>query len=265
MVEEGLARFEDDVVVVTGSTRGIGAETARRFGAEGAAVVVSGRTVEDGEAVADDVRAAGGEAVFVETDLADPDDVAALFEATVAEFGGLDVLVNNAAVQTHGTVAGTTLEEWQFTVDVNLRAPWLCARHAVDHIEEGSVVNVSSNHAVETNPGSFPYNALKGSVHGLTQALAVECGPEIRANTVSPGWTRVREATTEAQREHRREVGELHPVGRMGLPEDVAGVIAFLASDDAAFVTGADLLADGGRGAVMYDHSLLDYRRSGEE
>jgi NAD(P)-dependent dehydrogenase (short-subunit alcohol dehydrogenase family) len=254
------SRFEETVALVTGSTRGIGAATARRFAREGASVVVHGRSEDRGHAVVDEITTAGGEATFVQADLADPDAIERLIDRAVDEYGRIDVLVNNAAVQVHETVTDATMEDWSFAMDVNLRSYWLCVKHAVEHLPAGgSVVNVSSNHARVTVPGSFPYNVTNSAIDGMTRAMALELGPEIRVNTVSPGWTRVREIEDEEARERWAEIAALHPLKRVGEPDDIAGVITFLASDDAAYVTGANLLADGGRTAVMQDDSFLDF------
>jgi NAD(P)-dependent dehydrogenase (short-subunit alcohol dehydrogenase family) len=253
-------RLAGDVAVVTGSTRGIGEGIAKRFAAEGASVVVTGRSTDDGEAVAEDIRADDGDAVFVRADMREPDDIAALIEATVEEFGGLDVLVNNAGVQTETSVTEATLDDWEFVVETDFRSYWLCAKHAAEHMADGAIINVSSNHAFLTMPELFPYNAIKAGINGMTRAMALDLGPEIRANTINPGWIlieRTAEELPEAEREH---VESIHPLGRLGTPEDVAGVAAFLASDDAAFVTGAQLLVDGGRTSVMQDDVLPDYR-----
>jgi NAD(P)-dependent dehydrogenase (short-subunit alcohol dehydrogenase family) len=254
-------QFDDAAVLVTGSNYGIGKATAMRFAREGADVVVTGRDEGRGRAVVDDIEKDGGEATFQRADLADPDAIEALVERAVEEYGRIDVLVNNAAAQTQGTVEGTTLEEWAFTFDVNVRAYWLTVKYALPHVPDGgSIVNVSSNHAFETNPGSFPYNVTKTAINGLTKAMALEFGPVIRVNTLNSGWvpTGAGEADEETI-ERRKEIGNFHPVGRMGHPEDIAGAVAFLASDDAAFVTGTHLLADGGRSAVMYDRGNPDY------
>lgn len=263
MTETNQRRFEDSTVVVTGSTRGIGAATAERFARDGASVVVNGRSRDAGEDVVQSIEESGGEATFVRADLADPDDIENLVDETVAAYGSIDVLVNNAAIQVQETVTDLSLEDWASAMDVNFRAYWLCAKHAVEHVSgSGSIVNVSSNHSIVTMPGAFPYNAIKSGIDGMTRAMALELGPEIRVNAVNPGWTQVREPEDEEARENWRERAELHPLDRVGQPEDIAGVIAFLASDDARFVTGASLLADGGRSAVMQDDTFLRYKRN---
>ncbi|PSP55756.1 hypothetical protein BRC82_04005 [Halobacteriales archaeon QS_1_67_19] len=258
MTTDSPTRFSDDVAIVTGSTRGIGEGIAERLAAEGASVVVTGRTAEDGEAVAEAIRADSGDAAFVRADMRDPDDIEALVEATAERYGGIDVLVNNAGVQTETTVTEATLDDWEFVVETDFRSYWLCAKHAVAHMDEGAIVNVSSNHAFLTMPAHFPYNAVKAGINGMTRAMAVDLGPNVRVNTVNPGWVEVERTVAELDEADRERVESIHPLERIGDPEDVAGAVAYLASDDAAFVTGASLLVDGGRTAVMDDQALLD-------
>lgn len=258
-------RLQERTAVVTGSTRGIGAGVARRLAAEGANVVVSGRTEAAGEAVAREIRNAAtpGDATFVAADMRDPESIADLMETAAAEYGTIDVLVNNAAVQTDTGVRDATLDDWAFVAETDFRGYWLAAREAIEHMPAGgSIVNVSSNHARLTMPETFPYNAVKAGIDGMTRAMAVELGPiGIRANSVNPGWIEVERTQEELEGGRYEEVEELHPLGRIGQPGDVAGVVAFLASDDAAFVTGASLLVDGGRTAVMEDDAFVSYKR----
>ncbi|MDS0295705.1 SDR family NAD(P)-dependent oxidoreductase [Halogeometricum luteum] len=258
-------RFEGDTALVTGSTRGIGAGVAERLAAEGANVVVTGRTAEAGEAVAERIRESGGEATFVRADMRDPDDIAALVDAAVETFGGLDVLVNNAGVETDTGADEASMDDWAFVLETDFRSYWLCAKRAFAEMDRGSVVNVSSNHAFLTMPGKFPYNAVKAGINGMTRAMALDFGPTVRVNTVNPGWVAIDRTTDDMPDERRRELESMHPTGRIGTPDDIAGVVSFLASDDAAFVTGAHLLADGGRTAVMQDDTLPDYRTRREE
>lgn len=254
--------MKDKTVIVTGSTRGIGEAIARRFAKEGTAVVITGRATADGRAVAESIRDDGGTAVFVAADMRSPDDIAALFRATVDEFGSLDVLVNNAAVQTETGADEATLDEWDRVLETDFRAYWLCAKHASEQMERGSIINISSNHAFTTMPAHFPYNAVKAGINGMTRAMALDFGPDIRVNTINPGWVAVERTTETMTDEERRQLAAIHPVGRIGEPEDIAGVATFLASEDAAFITGASLLVDGGRSAVMQDDTLPDYRKA---
>ncbi|MFD1511923.1 SDR family NAD(P)-dependent oxidoreductase [Halomarina rubra] len=255
-------RFDQKTVLVTGSTRGIGAGVAKRFAAEGANVVVTGRSEEPGAAVVDDIREAGGVARFVRADMRDPDDIEALVTATVEEYGSLDVLVNNAGVQTETTAQDATMDDWAFVLETDFRSFWLCAKHAVEHMQEGaSVLNMSSNHALLTMPGIFPYNAVKAGINGMTRAMALDFSPHgIRVNTINPGWVEIARTREELADVDRDRIEAMHPTGRIGTPADVAGVAAFLASDDAAFITGANLVVDGGRSVVMQDEDYLAYR-----
>jgi NAD(P)-dependent dehydrogenase (short-subunit alcohol dehydrogenase family) len=266
MVTATASRFDGDVVVVTGSTRGIGAEVARRFATEGAQVVVTGRTPEAGEATVADIEDAGGEAAFVRADMRDPDDIEALFEATVAEFGGVDVLVNNAGVETNTGVDEATMEDWEFVVETDFRSFWLCAKAAAARMDEGAIVNTSSNHALLTMPAMFPYNAVKSGIDGMTRAMALDLGPDVRVNTVNPGWVAIERTTEGMDPEYREYLESIHPVGRLGEPSDIAAAVAFLASDEAGYVTGTNLVVDGGRSIVMQDDQLPDYgaQRRGE-
>ncbi len=257
-------RFDGQTVIVTGSTRGIGAGIATRFAAEGANVVISGRTAEAGRAVVEEITesdaTADGTAIFVRADMRDPDDIAALAEATAERFGAIDVLVNNAAVQTETAVDEATTEDWNFVLETDFRAYWLAATAALEYIDRGSIINVSSNHASATMPAHFPYNAVKAGINGMTRAMALDLGPTVRVNTVTPGWVEVDRTREELPAGRIEEVESIHPVGRIGVPADVAGAVSFLASDDALFVTGTSLLVDGGRSAVLQDDTLPDYR-----
>lgn len=257
-------RFEGKTALVTGSTRGIGAGTARRLAAEGADVVVTGRTVADGEAVADRIsEETPSEAHFVPADMRDPAAIEALVEATVERFGGLDVLVNSAGVQTETAADDATMDDWAFVLETDFRSYWLTTKHAVAAMDDdsgGAVVNVSSNHARQTMPEHFPYNAVKAGIDGMTRAMALDFGPAIRVNTVNPGWVAVERTVSGMDDDYREHLESIHPVGRLGEPSDVAAAVAFLASDAAGFVTGASLLVDGGRSAVMQDDTLPDYR-----
>ncbi|KTG07762.1 short-chain dehydrogenase [Haloprofundus marisrubri] len=259
-------RLSGRVAIVTGSTRGIGAGICRRFAAEGANVVVSGRSEAAGEAVAREIHNAptAGDAAFIECDMREPEAIESLVERTISEYGGVDVLVNNAGVQTETGVEDATLDDWSFVLETNFRAYWLAAKHAIGYMPAGgSIVNISSNHAFVTMPEHFPYNAVKAGIDGMTRAMALELGPlDIRANTVNPGWIEVERTREELEDGRYEAVEELHPLGRIGQPGDVAGVATFLASDDAAFVTGESLLVDGGRSVVMDDDAFRSYKRT---
>jgi NAD(P)-dependent dehydrogenase (short-subunit alcohol dehydrogenase family) len=254
--------FADTSTVVTGSTRGIGAAIAKQLASVGASVVVSGRTVEQGEKVVREINNAGGDAVFTRTDVRNPDDLQGVIDTAKTEFGGVDVLVNNAAFETDTAPDAVDLETWDAIVETDFRAYWLAAKYAYPALVEsdrGVVVNIGSNHATATQPKKFPYNAIKAGIDGMTRSMAVAWGADgIRVNSINPGWTlvdRIAEAMTEEQ---LAELEQIHPVGRIGKPEDVANAVVFLASELAGFVTGECLVIDGGRTAVLQDDLYLD-------
>jgi NAD(P)-dependent dehydrogenase (short-subunit alcohol dehydrogenase family) len=251
-------RHAGRVVLVTGAASGIGRGVARRFGEEGATVVVADvrrepkrgeRYDRDVETPTDElVRAeTPGEASFVETDVSDPDEAAAAVAAAVDAHGGLDVLVNNAGVQVPGDSQSLTLEEWDRSLAVDLDGVFYCSKAAIPHLRavEGAIVNVGSVRGLEGGGGPA-YAAAKGGVVNLTRDLAVELGEaNVRVNCVTPGYVKtplqdyLTDEEVAASREHT-----LLP--RLGLPEDVGDAAVFLASDEASFVTGVQLPVDGG-------------------
>ena len=263
MTEAESTRHADEVAIVTGSTKGIGAEIVKRLAAEGAIVVVNGRSENAGKQVIEAIRADGGEATFIAADMRDPAAIQALVEETADRYGRIDILVNNAGVQTETTATEATIDDWEFVVETDFRSFWLCVKHAVEHMPEGSsILNMSSNHAFLTMPGLFPYNAVKAGINGMTRALALELGPlGIRVNTINPGWIEVERTRKELSDDDRQRVESMHPLGRIGTPEDVAASVSFLTSYEASFITGTSLLIDGGRTAVMQDHSFLEYKQ----
>ncbi|MFC7057719.1 SDR family NAD(P)-dependent oxidoreductase [Halovenus salina] len=253
--------FEGTTAIVTGSTRGIGAVIARQLASVGSSVVISGRTVEEGEQVVDGINEAGGDAVFTQTDVRDPDDLQQLTETAISEFGGIDILVNNAAFETDTNPDEVDLDTWNAILETDFRAYWLTAKYAYPSLvksDHGSIVNIGSNHAIATQPKKFPYNALKAGVDGMTRSMAVAWGvDDIRVNSVNPGWTMVERIAEELTDEQLAYLDRIHPLGRIGTPEDVADAVLFLVSDLAGFITGQCLVVDGGRAAVLQDDLYL--------
>lgn len=253
-------RFEDAVVVVTGSTRGIGFGIAERFGREGASVVLNDEGTGNGENCVADITAQNIDAIYVQADMSCPDDVEQLIDATVDEFGRIDVLVNNAATWTETTSTEVSIEEYDTVVNTNLRGPWLTSKYAVEHMPRGSsIINIGSIHSDMTQGGLFPYNATKAGLAGMTRAMSLELAPDIRVNCVDPGWIGVEHVHKGITDEYHDRLKRITPAGRIGEAADIAGTAAFLASDDAAFIYGVTIPVTGGRTAVLQDDLLKDY------
>lgn len=248
-------RFQGKVAIVTGASSGIGRATAAALGAEGAFVAITARRPDRLEEVAAGIEASGGRALALAGDITDPDFRSRLVEETVTRFGGLDHLVNSAGVIAFGTVENTTLSGWRRMFELNVEAIFDLVRLSVPHLLEraGSIVNVSSVNGMRSFPGVLAYNSSKSALDQLTRCSALELAAKgVRVNSVNPGVTRTelhRAGGLDADRyaaflEHSRTT---HPIGRVGTPEEVAGVALFLLSDAAAFLTGVTIPVDGGR------------------
>jgi NAD(P)-dependent dehydrogenase (short-subunit alcohol dehydrogenase family) len=248
-------RLDGKTALITGGTSGIGKATALLFAQEGANIMLTGRNTERGDAVAAEIRHAGGAAVFVRADVRSSDDCRRAVEATVAEFGSLDVLVNNAGVYFQGDAVSCTEEEWDEQVDSSLKGTFLMSKFALPHMIErgsGSIVNMSSGWGLEGGEKAVAYCAAKGGMVVMTKAMAIDHGPQgIRVNAVCPGDTVTPMEEADAQRqgiewsEYVRWASE-RPLGRMGEPEEIARAVLFLASEESSFITGAALPVDGG-------------------
>jgi len=243
--------MDGERALVTGSTAGIGRAIAVAFAAQGAAVVVTGRNAERGDAVVRDITAAGGTAHFVAADLHDEDSCTALVEAAATRLGGLTVLVNNAAGgdARDSTIAEITTAAWDAIIRVDLTAPMWCARASIPHMRRaghGAIVNISSRQAERASPGLAAYVAAKAGMNGLTRAIAVEeAGHNIRCNTVSPGYVLNDRRDAELAPERRATLEGMH-LTRLGVAADVADACVYLASRESGFVTGVNLQLDGG-------------------
>jgi glucose 1-dehydrogenase len=253
-----MSRLLGKAALITGGGSGIGRATAQILAAHGARLAVLDKDGESAESVATDIRNRGSEAIATEVDLADLNKAEEGVVSAARSLGRLDILVNNAAIYTPRDFFEIRREEWQKILDVNLTAYFLCARAAAHEMQRndsgGSIVNISSVHQRISEPRSGAYAASKGGVAQLTRNLAIEFASSgIVVNSISPGFVRTRmsivdgvdETTTEHFLEYYVESGRI-PLGRAGLPEEVAAAALFFAARDCPYITGADLAVDGG-------------------
>lgn len=240
-----MSRLDGKVALVTGGRSGIGLACARRLSDEGARVLTA-------------QRKPAADFETIEADLSDTSVPEQVVAECVTRAGRLDVLINNAGLMEEATVEEMGLAAWQRTLALNLTAPFLLIKHALPHLKGGgAIVNIGSIEGLGANPRHAAYCASKAGLHGLTRAVAVDHGPDgVRCNAVAPGWIDT-ELNTDFivsmpdPAAFRRKIGGLHPVGRTGTPEDVAALVAWLASDEAGFVTGQIYTVDGGRMAKL--------------
>ncbi len=253
-------RLKDRVAVVTGAGRGIGRGIAAEFAREGARVVIAEvdkATARDAQA---QLAAAGGTARAIPCDVATEDDIRRLITETEEAFGGIDVLVNNAAVGVYKSLTEATAEDFDRAVAVNLRGVFLCMKHATPLLRRsgsGSIINIASVHSVQNVGGTVPYAASKGGVAALTRAAAIDLGADgIRVNAICPGWIdtpliRGIFDETEDPAAMRAAVEKRQLLGRLGTPEEIGRAAVFLASADSTYVTGSMLFVDSGMTAQL--------------
>lgn len=236
--------------IVTGGGSGMGRAISRRLSRDGASVVLADIDREGAGQTASDIADEGGDAIAIEADVTDSDDVDELVDRTLDRFGGLEVLVNNAGIITRGPVTETSDGDWDDVVDVNLGGPFRCSRRAVPAMDgDGAIVNVASVAGLIGRPNRSAYCASKGAVVNLTRQLSTElAGEGIRVNGVAPGMidTGMLAERLEPDDGTRQELAAEIPAKRLGEPENVAAVVAFLASDEAAYVSGVTIPVDGG-------------------
>ncbi len=254
-VDPKMKDFEDKIVLVTGASSGIGRATAKAFAKQGAKVAAAARSQKQLDDLVKEIKTGSGEAIAVPCDLSNDSDVEQAIQHTVDRFGGLDILVNAAGVLKLGSIDNTTLEDWDKTLAVNLRAVFNTMRLAVPHLlkRKGNIVNVSSVNGLRSFPNVLAYNVSKAGVDQLTHCAALELASRgVRVNAVNPGVVKTNlhqsggmDDETYAQFMERSKT--THPLGRVGQPEEIAELIIFLASSKASWITGASYSIDGGR------------------
>ena len=247
-------KLKDKVAIVTGSSKGIGEGIARVFVQEGAMVAVTCRSEKDGKKMAEDLIRAGGQAIFIKTDVTKSMDIQDMIRKVIREFGRLDILVNNAGYHISKNAEETSEEEWEFIINTNLRSTFLCSKYAIPHLRKtrGAIINISSMVGVVGQPDAAAYAASKGGQIAMTKNMAIDFAPDgIRVNVICPGWiqTPLVEDWFSQQKDPeaaRKYIYSQHPLGRIGTIEECGQAAAFLAGAEASFITGSVITIDGG-------------------
>lgn len=249
----GNEKLKGKVAIVTGASRGIGRAIAKKLAEEGARVVVNyNSSSKEAEGLQREITESGGEALLFKADVSNSKEVQSMVEATIAKFGRVDILVNNAGIIFRKRILESTEEEWDRTLDVNLKSVYLCSKAVAPIMirqKRGKIVNISSISGVNSPPSAMEvpdYTASKAGVIGLTRALAVDLAPTVNVNVVCPGAI---ETDMLAQMSEQARSGRMAetPLKRFGRPEEIAAAVLYLASDDSDFVTGETLVVSGGR------------------
>ena len=256
-------RFESKIVIVTGAASGIGEKTAIKFANEGAKVVIADIDKEMGNIVADQIKKDNGEALFVETNVAEFISVDNMVSQTLDTFGIPDVLINNAGINVFGEPLNMPDSEWKRAFSVDLDGVWFGCKAVLPHMlkkNKGSIVNVASVHGIQIIPNCFPYPVAKHGVIGLTKALAVDYAAKgIKINSISPGYIETpiidRFFNTKPDPIAARKEAENHqPIKRMGTTDEIANTIMFMSSDECNYMIGANIVVDGGITLRMHEN-----------
>jgi NAD(P)-dependent dehydrogenase (short-subunit alcohol dehydrogenase family) len=252
-------KLKDRVAIVTGGAKGIGWGVVKVLIQEGAKVVVVDWDKENGEKTAEEMRQAGGDAIFVFCDVSNEEQVKAMVQKTLDKYGKIDILVNDAGIGVYKSVLDTSSEDWDRCLAVNLKGQFLCSKYCIPYMQKigkGAIVNISSVHSFQTANGTAPYCASKGGITALTRNMAIDYGPTIRVNSIAPGWvlTPLIQGIFDSYpdpKDQQRQTERRQVMKRIGVPEDIGYAVAFLVSDEASFITGTQLFVDGGLTAQL--------------
>lgn len=251
-------KLDQKKALITGGSQGIGKAIALTFLMEGARVVIADWDDEAGTETASDFEKefGKGKAFFIKCNVANEQEVMQLVDKTVTWLGGLDILVNNAGLSEFKNILQITVAEFDRVLNVNLRAAFLLAKYAAPYLMDsgGAILNIASTRALMSEPDSEAYAASKGGILAMTHALAISLAPQVRVNAISPGWIEVgnwKKSSARKEPQHSASDKKQHPVGRVGTPEDVARAAVFLCSEDAGFITGQNVVIDGGMTVKM--------------
>lgn len=241
--------MKQKVVVVTGGAQGIGRGIAEKFLKEGWKVVIWEVDDEAGREMKEQLNSTDFK--YLLCNVSHEAAVRAAVQKTISLFGRIDVLVNNAAIANNKSVTELSLEEWQHVLDVNLNGPFLCSKYCAAELgkNKGAIINLCSTRAFQSEPNTEAYSASKGGVYALTHSLAMSLGPDVRVNSISPGWidvSAVKKTSAANQEELTKEDHQQHPAGRVGKVEDIANMAYFLAQPENSFITGQNFVVDGG-------------------
>ena len=253
-----MDRVKNKVAIVTGGASGLGKSSAILLAREGAKIVITDVDDENGTKVVQDINNDGGEAIFIKQDVSKEEEWKMVIETTIKTYGKLHIVANSAGIGIGGTVEDVTLDDWKNLIDVNLHGTFLGTQYGIkgmkDTGEGGSIINFSSIEGLIGDPNLPAYNASKGGVTIFTKSAALHCakqGYKIRVNSIHPAyiWTPMVENFLKAQgnvEEGKKQLESLHPVGHLGEPDDIGYGVVYLASDESKFMTGSELVIDGG-------------------
>jgi len=252
-------KLKDRVAIVTGGAKGIGWGIVKVLVQEGAKVAIADWDEVKGPETAEEMRKAGGDVIYVKTDVSQEEQVKHLVQATLDQFGRIDILVNDAGIGVYKSVLDTSTEDWDRCLAVNLKGQFMCSKYVIPHMQaqgKGAIVNISSVHSFQTANGTAPYCASKGGITALTRNMAIDYGPTIRVNSIAPGWvlTPLIQSIFDGYddpAEQQRQTEQRQVMKRIGVPEDIGYAVAFLVSDEASFITGTQLFVDGGLTAQL--------------